>query len=200
VVLADLLGFSLTTVGATSLYGLAVVPHGWLNAWHSKSEEDFGGTPLDVRSTTLSMAPSVDYFVSDRVSLGGCLALGYAKRGFDTSPAGDSNPDSTYYDIAVEPRAGITWPLSDDLTLWTQVGLGVNRGRAQYADHQENTSSWHGTAEVQLVAKASRSVLFAVGPAMLLTSFKSENDGTGATIRQGWLAGGYMKGTVGLVL
>jgi hypothetical protein len=199
-VLADLLGLSLTTVGPTSQNGLLFVPYGWLSTWRSSVKETYNGVEYTTDHSTVTAAPSVDFFVLDRVSLGGTLAVGYAKREMSTDPEIDFDVDAEEYYFSMTPRVGVTWPLSEDLTLWTLAAGGYAWGHTEYPDQDVASASWRGDAELQLVARAGRSVLFAVGPGFIVSSFKETGDSTGATVREGWLAGGTIKGTIGLVL
>jgi hypothetical protein len=61
---------------------------------------------------TITLAPAVDYFVIDRLSVGGFISWSYVT-------AGDS--DSSRF--AIGPRVGYNLTLSDLVSLWPKVGF-----------------------------------------------------------------------------
>jgi hypothetical protein len=62
--------------------------------------------------TTIQLAPSVDYFVIDNLSLGGFISFDYSKSG-----AGDGTR------IGIGPRVGYNLKLSDMLSVWPKAGF-----------------------------------------------------------------------------
>jgi len=199
-VLDDLLGLSLTTVGVTSRSGLIFVPTGWLNGWRSKSTENEGGADFTMETTTLSVAPSMDYFVSDRVSVGATVVGAWAHREIHAEPDVGYDYDAKDYYVSFTPRVGVTWPISEDITFWPRLGAGLTRGYSSYDSHDETSWEWRVEAEPQLVVRASQSLYFGLGPALTVRGYKVKDGASGGTLRDVSVAGGFMKGTIGLVL
>lgn len=199
-VLDRLLGLSLTSVGMTSRSGLLFVPTGWLNGWHAKSKESEGGAEFTMESTTFSFAPSIDYFVTDRVSVGGSVVGAWSHRVINAAPDVGYDDDAKDRYLSFTPRVGFTWPLSEDITFWPRVGAGVTRGYSSYIDHEETSWEWSADAEALFAVRASKSLFFSLGPALTVQKFRVNDDTSGDTVRDVSLLGGFVKGTVGLVL
>jgi hypothetical protein len=74
--------------------------------------------------TTFTLRPALDYFVVDRLSVGGAVQ-------FDFASGGPGNPDSTTFEIA--PDVGYEFALSDTWSFWPQASVPMsfpNRGNA----------------------------------------------------------------------
>lgn len=68
----------------------------------------------DGSTTTIQLAPAVDYFVIRNLSIGGSVLLNY-------SSAGSGHSTS----FGVGPRVGYNIPLSDLISVWPKAGLSV---------------------------------------------------------------------------
>jgi len=73
--------------------------------------------------TTLTLAPSADYFIVPNVSLGGGVAIAYQS----FSPGG-GGASSSLVVFGLQARAGINIPLTPALSLWPRGGLGYGHG------------------------------------------------------------------------
>jgi opacity protein-like surface antigen len=62
--------------------------------------------------TTLQLSPAADYFVIDRLSVGGFISLDYTKSG---------RSDGSRFGIG--PRVGYNFGLSDTFSIWPKAGL-----------------------------------------------------------------------------
>lgn len=69
---------------------------------------------VDGSSTQITLAPAVDYFVIQNLSVGGALSFNY-----QTSGSGHSTT------FGVGPRVGYNVPLSDLLSLWPKAGVSI---------------------------------------------------------------------------
>src|SRR5688572_26870533 len=70
-------------------------------------------TPGDV--TTVTLAPAVDYFIIDKLSIGGFISLEHMTVG---------EYDATTFGIG--PRVGYNFTLSDAVSLWPKAGLSFS--------------------------------------------------------------------------
>jgi hypothetical protein len=66
-------------------------------------------------TTTLQVAPAVDYFVIRSLSVGGSVLLNY-------SSAGSGHSTS----FGIGPRVGYNFPLSDLVSVWPKAGMSIS--------------------------------------------------------------------------
>lgn len=71
---------------------------------------------VDGSTTTITLAPAVDYFVIQNLSVGGSVSFVYA------APPGDGHSTS----FGVGPRVGYNIPFSDLISFWPKAGLSIN--------------------------------------------------------------------------
>jgi hypothetical protein len=123
------------------------------------------------------LAPSVDVFVHDRVSIGGTLAVSLA-RGTSTIPGvlgqEPQTVTGTGFGFTVMPRVGYAIPLGSTFALWPRVGFGYGASSASYDDSLMDarppwTDRWMGEAELGLVARLHRHVYVNLAPRLALT-------------------------------
>ncbi|HEY6877520.1 MAG TPA: autotransporter domain-containing protein [Polyangiales bacterium] len=99
----------------TSLSGFGV-PRQW--AFSTDAELAFRRTTLSGQNgavTSLSIAPGVDYFVIQNLSIGGGIGLFYTK-------AGSQNATT----FSIGPRVGYNFELSRLLSIWPKLGLSYS--------------------------------------------------------------------------
>lgn len=70
-----------------------------------------GGEDPESR-TTITLAPALDYFVADNISIGGQL-------GYTSTSQGDASSSA----ITIGPRVGYNLSLSDQVSFWPRLGL-----------------------------------------------------------------------------
>jgi hypothetical protein len=63
-------------------------------------------------TTTITLAPAVDYFIIDSLSIGGFIGLDYATSG-----------DASTTRFSIGPRVGYNITLSDLISIWPKVGF-----------------------------------------------------------------------------
>lgn len=92
----------------------------------STSTNDYGG--YKVRANTVSVRPSVDFFVTDGISIGGSLAASYSDFKQDSPGAEGGGAEvptrGSFTTLGIEPRVGSRLRLTEGLSLWTRLGLG----------------------------------------------------------------------------
>jgi hypothetical protein len=77
--------------------------------------------------TTITLAPAVDYFVIDRLSIGGFIAWSYVTA---------ANVDSSRF--AIGPRVGYNIMLSDLVSIWPKVGFSFATSSVSVEDEAED--------------------------------------------------------------
>lgn len=70
---------------------------------------------VDGSTTTIMLAPALDYFVIQNLSIGGSLLFAYV------SPPGDGSETR----FGVGPRVGYNIPISDLVSIWPKAGLSI---------------------------------------------------------------------------
>jgi hypothetical protein len=168
VVLSDLLGLgagSAPQVGLGASGALQPMMTGWLV--YQKSETTMRGTSY--RLTTFALAPTLDVFIADRVSLGGQLTAFHTS--FDSDPSYSNTSSLT--GAGLRPRLGYVVPLGDTLAFWPRAfGAIAVAGRKETITALDGTPhvssdtllSWSVGAEGDLVARLGRVVLLTLGP------------------------------------
>ena len=71
---------------------------------------------VDGSTTSITLAPAVDYFVIQNLSVGGTIAFNY------TAPPGDGHSTS----FGIGPRVGYNIGISDLISIWPKAGLSIS--------------------------------------------------------------------------
>jgi hypothetical protein len=163
------------------------------------------GYSASMQSTRLTLAPSLDYFVSDRISVGGVVAVGYQRSRMTNAPG--TGMDGTFvqsgYALSLRPRIGYVLPLTDDIVLWPRIGVGYDVSRASSDEGPEGrTLAKTLTAEADLgvIVRMGRHAYLNVGPTLAYYSRTSEsNNPTNPISSDGSGLGGGVRGTFGVI-
>lgn len=164
IVLPDLVGVNASygvAMGAGSLGGLSI--SGPISAGHASS-------PLGFKTTYVAFTPSADVFVSDRVSVGGRLAVTrQTATNVSQSGTGESvvttESESGGYSVGIAPRIGYALPLGKGVLLWPKFGVAVSRFRnEQNLSPRTLGASIGAELEVGLVLPLSRHVILQIAP------------------------------------
>jgi hypothetical protein len=78
----------------------------------SKSPDPPDGTGEDVKTTTITIGPALDYFVADSISIGGKIQYSNI-----SSDGGDGSL------IGIGPRVGYNLGLTDNISLWPKLSF-----------------------------------------------------------------------------
>lgn len=83
-------------------------------------------TTSATKRTRFWIAPSVDYFVIDHLSVGGLIEIAHTATTADTTTATTSTsvslPGAT--NVTILPRVGYLIPVSDRIAIWPRAGIG----------------------------------------------------------------------------
>ncbi|MBX3233089.1 MAG: hypothetical protein KIT84_13040 [Labilithrix sp.] len=104
-------------------------------------------------SSLISLMPSADVFVTDRLSLGGRAGVTWS-----TQPSADA------LSFAVAPRVGYAFPLGGGFALWPRLSLGADIGRANVAGGGIANRIYSASTNVGLVARVTPHLFFDIGP------------------------------------
>src|SRR5262249_45189622 len=81
-----------------------------------------GGPATETNTTSLWLAPSADIFVTDHLSVGGLVEVGYTWGAVEDGAQRLEVPGAT--SLTFLPRVGFYVPLGDRMGLWPRAGLG----------------------------------------------------------------------------
>jgi hypothetical protein len=145
-VLDDLLGLRLTT---SSTLG-TVFTYGGLFGF-TRQRGETGATSGE--TTRFWIAPSVDWFVADRLSIGGLAQYDRSWQKTDATTPGGSWEMSSH-GFTVEPRVGYVIPMGGAIALWPRVGFGYGYSESNIVGAPAgmtstmDRSTWQGHAEL----------------------------------------------------
>jgi hypothetical protein len=140
-----------------------------------------------MQSTSVYVAPDVDYFVTDQITIGADLTLGYTRQRVDqfATLAGTDSATSapTYagssvesgYVFALRPRVGYVIRLADEIYLWPRLGVGYAMADLTGGGGPVHSHTLSAEADVGLVIALTRHALFDVGPTLGYVA--SDSDG-----------------------
>lgn len=144
---------------------------GALSMSSTKTERTDNRTRSTEKSTSVGPAPSLDVFVTDRLSVGGRASAAWlgSTAKFETAP--ESGPVTSYegessgYSLGIAPRVGYAIPLADTWALWPRVSVSMDVTRQQFENTSRAISRTLG-AELNLgfVLRLGRHALFDFGP------------------------------------
>lgn len=164
IVIDDLLGAStfgtseggLGAIGALGLGGYRVGMFGF-----SHAKMGFGNGELS--STRVDVAPSLDVFLTRRVTLGGMVRASH--EWVSTDATGIYALPTRTTTVALAPRIGYYAPLGEDIALWARFGLGAGytHRRFQTSDETEDVTL-SAMLDLDLVVPIGRHLSFQVGP------------------------------------
>lgn len=149
-------------VGGPSLGGLIGYSH---FEWSSA-----GPNVMSSRGDMFWVAPSVDFFVGHRVSLGISLGVSYSRTVID---GGSSSETGSSLSMAAMPRIGYALPLGYGFSIWPRVGLGYARSRVNMTDvwgsYESTAVRWIGGADLGLIFQATPHVFVAMRPELTVS-------------------------------
>ena len=169
-VFPDLLGISsLPVAGALGVGGILFT--GPISFATTTSE---GGS----RASSIGVAPSLDFFVSDHVTIGGRVVAFRNTSTYVVPSAGGAAPASSSaagYSIGIAPRVGYVVPLTDDIALWPQLGLLVTQSRFESEGLGRTLSRGIGAElEVGLLLPLGRHVVVRLAPTLAYNHASNE--------------------------
>lgn len=154
----DLVGYESSTllVGRAGLGGLSGAIGVYKSNTHSNLlNSDGTTTPSDVKMTSLWLAPSLDWFVVDRVSIGGSISV--SNTHYEASNGGQQD----LFGASIAPRVGYAVPLTRAIAFWPRI-------EGQYGflvvGEQKAVSGVALRANAGFVFRAGENVMIDIGP------------------------------------
>lgn len=155
----------LSSVGSGSLFQAGI-----LTFSHTRQKYYWSETT----TTSVGIRPSLDVFVSNRITIGGDLGFGYTWRSSSPAPGaiggiGQIVPYSGFT-VKAAPRIGYYVPIGDTLAIWPRAALGIDAGyrttdvRAPGIEADEVDLRLHAALDVDLVVPITPHLTFLVGP------------------------------------
>jgi hypothetical protein len=137
------------------------------------SSSDSGG----MQATSIFVAPDLDYFVTDQITIGADFTVGYLRMRNDqlqtvmgangaVSTTTIASPVESGYTLALRPRVGYVVRLADEIYLWPRVGVGYAMANLTGDTGPIHTHAFSAEADLGLVIALSRHALFDVGPTL----------------------------------
>lgn len=157
VVLDDLFGVFVGSAAPLPGTGAIGFSAGWIALSSTKVEGGDASVPgTSSAQSSLTVAPSLDVFVTDNLTIGGSAAV-FARR----ARYGGGGAEMHQYGAGLAPRIGWAVPLGEGLALWPRVrgGFGVAGGDLASAE-----PSFSVGADGLLVVALGRHALLDVGP------------------------------------
>lgn len=158
-------------------------------------------TSTTSRTTTFALAPGIDVFVVDHLSIGGEVALGrssFTSESKVTTPGGTSttSSDSAETFFGLMPRIGYAIPLNKSFSVWPRAQLGFLRSSGDDTTEMRTFAGldahflWHPTA----------SFFLGVGPGFTATLSNSRKVGDVSADQSKPLTFRFLSFTIGGVL
>jgi hypothetical protein len=170
---------------------------------YSVDDTSYNGVPY--HAVALSFTPSVDVFVTDRLTVGGSLAIGYDR--LESVPSGSPGDTMTLRDhsesVGLSPRVGYVVPLGGWLALWPrlEVGFGTSRTVPDAADGAIWTNTYRVQGDIGLVVPIGRHLYVDIGPTFGYSLTTTDSSGSfGVAHGEVRLAYGGSRAMLGLVL
>lgn len=167
VALDQLSGFRLSSLGGFSFAGPMGV------GYQSLRLPDPGDSTssFTTRTTSYFVAPSLDVFVADGVSVGGLIELAsIATSVTHDSPAGSRETSlPTSFSLTILPRVGYMLRLSDRFGIWPRLGVGYGLLSGGSVDGSElSQKSLLVDADVGFIYRANETFFVRVDPQLTL--------------------------------
>ncbi len=159
-----------------------VLQAGFLDFSHSASSA--GGASLT--STSVAVRPSLDVFVTPRVTLGGELGFGYqwmTEPLYDPRAEGSGDVRSQYYQLSAMGRIGYYLPLSESIAFWPRLAAGGTyqrdtRGRevSDIPPSEVARVAFRATADLDLAVPITKHLFLLAGPRVSATLASNVGD------------------------
>ncbi len=159
------------------------------------------GGPTTAVSAVAWLAPSMDYFIANRVSVGGLVHADYRHQRSEIPGAPNALSDArSGYGLGIRPRVGYVLPLGETIALWPRVGVGYDVARETSDDPANGRilgQEWSARAELGILFRLGRYAYVNIGPELgyVATSNVQTNQ---ASTKTSTLYGAA-RGTLGLV-
>jgi hypothetical protein len=101
--------------------------------------------------STVTLMPSLDYFVTDHLTLGGSIGLGLTTWNTGNEPA---------IFFSISPRVGYHVPVGDRISFWPQIQAAYGRGLLSYWDIESESLG----AAVPMIVELTPHFFIGAGP------------------------------------
>ncbi len=147
-----------------------------------------GGLPaIRTNTTTFFVAPAVDVFVLDRLSIGGVVQFQWQKQNVELEPGGAVSVPSTL-GFLVLPRVGYLFRLGDRIALWPRIGAGYTNSQTATAAAKETSSGLVLEADVGLLYRINEVFFLRLAPTLTLSPLGDTTTAGGASRSTTFLA------------
>lgn len=144
----------------------------------SASEQATPDGKATTKQTSLALAPSLDVFVTERLSVGGRVTAGVVSTSIH-QPFHGQPPyelDTHGFITSFEPRIGYVIPISSSFAFWPRAGVGYQMSRQtnDVTDRRALTRTYSVESNLGVGLRLSRHALFDVGPVLAFRHVESE--------------------------
>lgn len=169
----DLVGGQIGTIGIGPLGFFGPVS---ISA--SSSEQATPGGTATVKQTSLALAPSLDVFVTERLSVGGRVTAGLVSTSIHQPFPGQPSTeiDTHGFITSFEPRIGYVIPISSSFAFWPRAGVGyqVSRQTDDVTHRRALARTYSVESNLGVGLRLSKHALFDVGPVLAFRHVESE--------------------------
>lgn len=179
----QLAGFRMTSANGFGFSG----PLGFT---YQSSHIDAGGGLSAIRSsaTTFFVAPALDVFVLDRLSIGGAVQFQWQQQSVELQPGGAFDLPSTL-GFHILPRVGYLFRIGDRVALWPRIGAGYTTSQVATAPGVKRTSSGLLLeADIGLLYRVNEVFFLRLAPALTLSPLGDTTINSGASRSTTFLA------------
>lgn len=163
--------------------------------------------PNSLTKTTFWIAPSLDYFIIDHLSIGGLIEIANTSSSIDTATSKTATTTQKFpaaTNITLLPRIGYLIPISERFSIWPRAGVGFFQHQDAATLTQASTSGAILNVDCGFLFRLTNNVFLRGAPefavALGSNTTVTSTAGSGATTTSASLGTGYynLSGTVGV--
>lgn len=193
VILSDIVGLRSGGLGYLSMmapgYGSAAMS-GLVGYARQESVSAQYSTAMNEVREVVSVNPSIDVFVTRRLTLGASIGFAHSEvvdTGFDAQAGVSSRLEQSSNVFGVAPRVGYMVPLGHGFSLWPRVGVAYSRARGT-SESVYPTTAWTGSSaseqlvggvDVALIFRPTRYLYLSAGPELSVAGSRFEQQQAG---------------------
>ncbi|WP_394846693.1 outer membrane beta-barrel protein [Pendulispora brunnea] len=162
----SLMGFRIGAFSGVSYAG----PLGFSTQSYKADDVQNNNNEVTTRLTTFWFAPAADYFIIDRLSVGGLLEIASTSRTDKTKTTNGGNtvenetdrPTTTAFTFL--PRVGYMFPITSRFAVWPRGGIGYATRQNVVGGGKESFSSLIFSADVPVIFRINETFFVSAAP------------------------------------
>jgi len=162
----SLMGFRIGAFSGVSYAG----PLGFSTQSYSADDVTNNNAQTTTHTTTFWFAPAADYFILDRLSVGGLIEVASTSRTDKTKTTNNGNtvereedrPTTTAFTLL--PRVGYMFPITSRFAIWPRGGIGYATRQNVIATGKESFSAFIFSADVPVIFRINETFFLSAAP------------------------------------